>query len=51
MKENDQYMRSRRMGMSHLTQKVQEAFVAQVIDGLLMTQAFAFPSVADSWLL
>lgn len=36
--------------MSHLTQMIQDAFVVQVIDGLLVTQAFAFPPVVDCWL-
>lgn len=37
--------------MSHLTQTIQDAFVIQVIDALLVTQAVAFPSVTDGWLL
>lgn len=37
--------------MSHLTQTTQDVFVVQVMDDLLVTQAFAFPSVVDFCLL
>lgn len=33
--------------MSHLTQTIQDTFVVQAADGLLVTQAFAFPSAVD----